>query len=759
MNVYYTVKQFDIFIGMNALLSQVVQVNIFDFKSIVILVSLLINTGVGFWLLFSKKKINEASQKDLSYALLFISMWLFSSWINHFHSNITVVTFFTRISFISALFSLASLVSFSFTIRGVKLSNKFYVGLILLALLTLFTNVVVESAIPASLGRSEGVVFGQYHLYWALVVVSLVLYSIFCLYDALRQSVGVVHERVKYLIISLILTIFIVLFFNVILPLFAVQSLMYIGLILSVLTISSMSWLVIQERVFSLEYVIALLIAHLILTIILFSLSWSTQKFEQLVLGWDISELFNIKVIIFGLFVASIVAFFIEKAGPFIRHKVFKIFRIPIITVDDFSSWLIKQTNQSVDLNAYGMDIVIRLKEIFRNVNVALYIQSIDALWSVKNGVDKKILHEYMSVAEPLYIENSRNGISLILPIRQEKENFGLLVMWKKKDETLYSREEISVLEELSGLVSIAANRYVYYIQQENFNKRLKKEVNKATKELKKKISELEEARRRERDMMDIIGHELRTPLSIMKIKQSLLRDRAKDQKKAFDRELFLRYDEEITKALDKEVTLLETLLRSSHLDSGTLSINMEKILLKEIVDLLLVSNREDARRKGLELTVEGLDDYIFVYADKVKLHEIVDNLVSNAIKYTEKGFVKIIVSLSEEEVFLTVKDSGIGIPEDAIPRLGEKFYRVNQYIGEDSLGLNNEIVRPGGTGLGLYITFSLAKLMEGYIQVESKLGVGSKFTLCLKRYKGQKIQKKEEQKKNVFDRLGLNKS
>ena len=132
------------------------------------------------------------------------------------------------------------------------------------------------------------------------------------------------------------------------------------------------------------------------------------------------------------------------------------------------------------------------------------------------------------------------------------------------------------------------------------------------------------------------------------------------------------------------------------------------------------------AKNKGLNLTIEKPSKAI-IFADNSRTHEITDNLIDNAIKYTDKGDIKISIKLYKKNVVFEVADSGKGIPKKYIPNLGKKFYRVDNYVDSSK---NFNIVRPGGTGLGLYVTYGLAKAMNAQVHVSSEENKGSKFSV-----------------------------
>ena len=173
---------------------------------------------------------------------------------------------------------------------------------------------------------------------------------------------------------------------------------------------------------------------------------------------------------------------------------------------------------------------------------------------------------------------------------------------------------------------------------------------------------------------------------------------------------------------------------------------------------------RAKANDKGLDYVFELdekksgekiLSPVYFIHVDKDHLHEVLDNLFENAIKYTPKGKVSVSVSGDNQNVFISVRDSGIGIPAEDIPHLFQKFYRVD----------NSETREIGGTGLGLYLSRKLVESMNGKLSLESEYQKGSVFTVSLPRltreqaekFKEKELEKsqaeaKAENKDQIFD-------
>lgn len=244
--------------------------------------------------------------------------------------------------------------------------------------------------------------------------------------------------------------------------------------------------------------------------------------------------------------------------------------------------------------------------------------------------------------------------------------------------------------------------------------------------------------------MIDIMGHELRTPATVVKLNAELL-----EKYIGSNPDDFKRYLDRIKRAVTTEIGLINTLLTSAKLEGDKVEISHDKVDIKKEIEMAVHGHHVELQEKGLEY-IDRTEGYqSFVYGDRVRVAEILNNLVSNAIKYTSSGHISVYTKHDDKFVTVSVEDTGKGIPEGKMSVLGKKFGRVDNYLG-------SEIVRPGGTGLGLYVTFGLVRMMGGDIWVDSAVGKGSKFTFTLPIYNGQKID--PECSNNMFEKLGLKK-
>ena len=338
--------------------------------------------------------------------------------------------------------------------------------------------------------------------------------------------------------------------------------------------------------------------------------------------------------------------------------------------------------------------------------------------------------------------------IQIIYPIIAGNKIMGLFLIKDLPNKELFRSSELLLLEKIYSHLHNSINRALLYQQLQTFNQTLQQRVNEQTEELQIKVQQLEEARRKESDMIDIMGHELRTPATIVKLNIDMLEKYIDSNPQEFK-----KYVERIKEAIENEIKLINTLLSSAKLEGTEIEINKERINIKNEIEMALHGYEEEAKKKGIK--IEKIVDFNTpdVYADKARTVEILNNLIDNAIKYTDKGTVTVKGLYDKKYVTVSIKDTGKGIPKEEIPKLGQKFHRVGNYLESNK---RLDIVRPGGTGLGLYVTFKLIELMGGKILVNSEPNVGSEFVFTLPVFKGENETKKEENSNNMFEKLGL---
>jgi two-component system sensor histidine kinase VicK len=227
----------------------------------------------------------------------------------------------------------------------------------------------------------------------------------------------------------------------------------------------------------------------------------------------------------------------------------------------------------------------------------------------------------------------------------------------------------------------------------------------------------LERLERANHEFLAMVAHEIRDPMTSCIGYAELLLQRHDDMTEE-ERDEALRT---IAKTGRRLVDLLEDILEVSRLDAGSLPYVMRPIDLREVVTAVLDEQRLSLEAVPLEL---DMPEPTMVQGDPDRLHQVIANLVSNAVKFSDKGTpVRITVTSAGGEVELAVRDEGIGVEPGDISQLFERFVRVAQ-PGEQE--------RIPGTGLGLYIARSIVEAHHGRIWAESTPGQGSVFHVVL---------------------------
>jgi two-component system phosphate regulon sensor histidine kinase PhoR len=234
---------------------------------------------------------------------------------------------------------------------------------------------------------------------------------------------------------------------------------------------------------------------------------------------------------------------------------------------------------------------------------------------------------------------------------------------------------------------------------------------------------DMTELRRLERTRQDFVAnasHELKTPLASIKAYTETLLDWALN-----DETVNVRFLKRIDEQADRLNLLILDLLSLARIESGEEFFEHGPLCIVPVLEASVEAHRDRAESKNLSLAFEpgDLTEDSLVLADEEAVRQIFDNLIDNAIKYTpENGSVRVSCYHDGDFVTAEVVDTGIGIPRDDQSRIFERFYRVDKARSREL----------GGTGLGLSIVKHLVQSMGGQIEVSSRVGSGSRFTILL---------------------------
>lgn len=223
-------------------------------------------------------------------------------------------------------------------------------------------------------------------------------------------------------------------------------------------------------------------------------------------------------------------------------------------------------------------------------------------------------------------------------------------------------------------------------------------------------------------DFVSMASHELRTPLTSMKGYLSVFMEENKGKFNPDQNDLL----ERMAISTQQLVDLVTNLLNVSKVERGAFTVNLSPVDWQKVVVTSVDESRLYANQKNITLELIPPQTPIpQVMADNIRIMEVINNLVNNAINYTRQGgWVKVNVKVEGDHVVTSVSDNGVGIPPEAMAHLFTKFFRAAGSLDKSS---NSK-----GTGLGLYLSKSIIDLHRGKIWVESKAGIGSTFFFTL---------------------------
>ena len=238
-------------------------------------------------------------------------------------------------------------------------------------------------------------------------------------------------------------------------------------------------------------------------------------------------------------------------------------------------------------------------------------------------------------------------------------------------------------------------------------------------------VSHLKALDRMKSHFVSNVSHELRTPITTIKLYAALMQ-RSPPEK-------WEKYLDALAQEADRQARLVEDILQISRIDTGRLEMEPRTTSLNQLTEETVVSHQVLAQERGLTIEHRPVEPGPTVLVDPERMIQVLSNLAGNAIRYTSEGG-KVVISTGKEEAggrvwaTATVADTGMGIPEQELPHIFERFFR----------GEGPRTMQISGTGLGLAIVKEIVELHGGQVKVESKASVGTTFTVWLPLAKGQ---------------------
>lgn len=350
--------------------------------------------------------------------------------------------------------------------------------------------------------------------------------------------------------------------------------------------------------------------------------------------------------------------------------------------------------------------------------------------YKVEGAVELASIYGF-SVLQLEFLNLVANNIGIALKATQNRKKvLELLEETKSQSEEL--QEQHTELEAINAELEaqtekLQASEEELRVQQEELeqtNEELSERsvlLEEKNTEIQKKSEALELSTRYKSEFLANMSHELRTPLNSILLLSRLLSENNNETMNTEE----IEFAKVIQSSGNSLLGLIDEILDLSKIEAGKMELEFLDVSTKEITDNLYNLFHLVAKEKGINFEIITTDAPIVIKTDKMRLEQILKNLISNAIKFTEKGTVSLEIKVDSDNdkiICFIVKDTGIGIPLEKQPLIFEAFQQADGSTKR----------KYGGTGLGLSISRELAKLLRGEITLHSKVNEGSSFTLCI---------------------------
>ena len=636
-----------------------------------------------------------------------------------------------RAAFIIAAVTLHLTIVFVASFPRPVLSTKYF------ALLGVITaSVMILSATPAIAPRViraddiSNVVAGPlYPVYLTYVGMMLVLAAILII-RAYRLSRGIERARAAYMMSGFGFTAVFLAATNLIIPtLTGNNSISTFGVIGPLFFMAIMSIAILRHRLFNVRLVVArsitftilLAVVGVIYTAVLLGISGAVLKSER-GFGWD-------SVVEIAL--TLVIAFSFQGLRRFVERVTNGIFYR-----DHYDSQEVLNNFSKILVSELDLDRILKrsLQTLTDSVHIQyaqLVVFNHDRVYRIDHvgPVPRRLMiaPELAKLNHPMIIADEleggerkalleEHGIRVSLTLRTTEEFVGYLLLGDKLSGDIYSTQDIKLLEIIGKELAVAVLNAKAYAEIQAFNLTLQARVDHATNRLRVANRHLKELDHAKDEFISMASHQLRTPLTTIKGYLSMLQEGDAGKLSAAQKD-FVDY---AFGSSERMVNLISDLLNVSRLSAGRFLIQSKPTDVVQMVADEVRQLQTHATAKNINLVFQKPDStFPLVELDDNKTRQVVMNFIDNAIYYTQEGEVRVVLELADKDhVRLEVRDTGIGVPRAAQRKLFSKFFRAE----------NAQIVRPDGTGLGLYLAKRVVEDQGGTIIFSSVEGKGSTF-------------------------------
>ena len=622
---------------------------------------------------------------------------------------------------------------FSFSITGFMSKIPTWarrVGLIIpITVAALSTTNLVVAGVTKNENQAYGIIFGQLSVFYFAYILVFIGATFLVFWYALRGAHRTQRVRLQLIVIGICSSLGLIVLTNLVGP-FIFQNYVLVGLgpYATLILTSSFAYAILKQRLFEVRLVVAKAVAYVLLLSTLAVIFGASIYLVSLVLFP------NTNVASGQMIVDSLIALTISAAFQPLR-RFFQRTTDSVFYRDNYNSQVVINDFSKILVSERDLDRILKrsITELCEKLHIQfgqLIVYNNERVYRVEHyGILPKrlmVAPELEQLNKPMLIADELNnglrkslmenhGIRVSLTLRTRDEFVAYLLLGDKLSGDIYSTQDINLLEIIGKELAVAILNAKAYAQIEEFALTLQARVDHATSRLRVANRHLKELDRAKDEFISMASHQLRTPLTTIKGYLSMMQEGDAGKLNPAQAE-FVGY---AYGSSERMVNLISDLLNVSRLSAGRFLIQTKPTDMVAMIADEVRQLATHASAKGIGLIFEPPKDPLPpAEIDDNKTRQVVMNFIDNAIYYTQKGEVRVVLEQSGDKVRLEVHDSGIGVPEKAKKKLFGKFFRAD----------NAQIVRPDGTGLGLYLAKRVVEDQGGTILFSSIEGRGSTF-------------------------------
>ncbi|MFV1917186.1 MAG: ATP-binding protein [Patescibacteria group bacterium] len=694
---------------------------------------LLATIGIAnFFLAFFVFYRNPKSVVNSSFAIFILNAVLWSFIIIFFRitANPSVALLWGKAIYIPGTLVPASFLYFSYAItrrRPPSLVKTLFLALLPLPFFIILfrSTYFVRSLSYDFYGNSLSL--GPIYPIWVFYFGALMSFGAYLLWKRFRKSSGLEKAQLRLILLAIIFPLIGALPFNFVLPFYGNYRYIFIGPIFLTFMTALISYAIIKHRFLDIRLVAARAVSYTLLSLIIV-IFYTLTLF---VIGqWVFPTPLNGDQLIISVFLTLIVVYSFQPLRRYMERVTDKLFFKEIYNPEELLGRVSK-----VFATTLGLGVLVKgvLDELLSTLHLDFGVLLLrrphgqyENIGSKKVDISQKQAAYFFSRRQSLIVFDElregrlkdymrQNSFGAIIKLNVDGKELGTLCLGTKLAGDVYTGYDIKVLGILGPEFAVAIQNAQRYEEAKKFGEKLKEEVGSATADLRKVNRRLKGIDKLKDEFISMAAHELRSPMTAVKGYLSMVieGDLGRIPKKSRG---YLVDAEAIN---DRLIRLVNNMLNVSRIEEGRMVYQMENVNLSEIAQIVYNQFKLEVERKGLVLSLDiprELKDKVYVDSDRAL--EVIANLVSNSIKYTQKGFVEMKLSQPKKNIVrFEVRDTGTGISKDEQRMLFRKFYRVESHVGKTI-----------GTGLGLFISKLLVEKFKGEIGVNSSFGKGSTF-------------------------------